>query len=201
VRPMQRETAGYETSQGPLAPGSAATGGYDTPQRPATPGPATIGGVARSEQRQRTAVTWPSWSPTQVIGLMVAIAIIVVGGIALGRAGVTFSNVPAHRSSVIGLGFTSMSALITLVAGVILAIGCVHPYSARVFSGGFGVVFLAFGLVVAVTPQPFFNMWNFTTANGVVIACVGVLLLLSALVSPVFERSTATVARHRSSVA
>jgi hypothetical protein len=181
VRPMQLETAGYETTQGPVTAG------------------ATTG--ARSEQRQRTAVVWPAWSPNQIIALVVAVAIIVVGGVALGRAGVTFSNVPLHRSAVIGLGFTSMSALITLVAGVVLAAGCVHPVSARYLSGGFGVVFLAFGLVVAVTPQPFFNMWNFTTANGVVIACVGVLLLLSALVSPVFERSTSTMARHRSSVA
>lgn len=185
VRPMRLETARYETTQGPSTSGPTAT--RET--------------AARSEQRQRTAVTWPAWSPTQIVALVVAVAIIVVGGVALGRAGVTFSNVPAHRSMVIGLGFTSMSALITLVAGVVIAIGCVHPYSARFVSGGFGVVFLAFGLVVAVTPQPFFNMWNFTTANGVVIACLGVVLLLSTLVSPVFERSTSTLARHRSSVA
>lgn len=183
MRPMQLETTGYKTTQGPATPG------------------ATTQATAGSEQRQRTAVVWPAWSPNQIVALLVAVATIVVGGVALGRAGVTFSNVPLHRSTVIGLGFTSMSALITLVAGVVLAIGCVHPVSARFFSGGFGVVFLAFGLVVAVTPQPFFTMWNFTTANGVVIACVGVLLLLSALVSPVFERTTSTMARHRSSVA
>ena len=95
MRPMRLETAQYETTQGPATPGPTAT--RET--------------AARSEQRQRTAVRWPAWSPNQIVALVVAVAMIVVGGVALGRAGVTFSNVPAHRSTVIGLGFTSMSAL------------------------------------------------------------------------------------------
>lgn len=167
-----------------------------TDPAPVTPGVPAATESAASERR--TAVTWPAWSPSQFISLVVAVLTIVVGGVALARAGVTLSNVPEHRSTVLGLGFTSMSALITLVVGVIIAIGCIDPYANRMVSGGFGVAFLAFGLVVAITPHPFLNMWNFTTANGVVIILAGVVLILSALLSPVFARSTATTARRRS---
>ncbi len=133
------------------------------------------------------------WSPMQLVGLIVGVALIVIGGVALARSGMNFSHVEASRSQVAGLGFTSMSALIVTIVGVFIAIGCSSPYSARSVMWTFGIIMFAFGLIVALTPDTFYRMWGFTTANGDALAVCGGVLVLAVALSPIFVHTRRSV--------
>jgi hypothetical protein len=151
-------------------------------------------GSGYAEQQQRV-VQRPPWSPTQLVVLIVGVVLIVFGGVALARAGIHFTNVPFTRTKVAGLGFTCLSAVVTIVAGVIVACCSVHPYAARTIGWLAGVVFIAFGLVVALAPTAFTNMWGFTTANGVAIIICGAVLTVAAAVFPVLFGSSTSYSR------
>jgi hypothetical protein len=141
--------------------------------------------VARQGQTTRV-VSRPSWSPAQFIAVAAGLLLAVIGGVALARTGINFSAVPASRTTVVGLPYTCLSALVQLVVGVLILGGGVFPEAAKSTLGFFGVLLLAFGLVVAIDPTPFVNMWAFTTASGVFYAVVGGIMLLAAALSPVF---------------
>jgi hypothetical protein len=111
---------------------------------------------------------------------------IVIGGVALARSGVNFHDIPLTRVEVAGLWFTNLSALITLIAGVIMLVGGIDPDAAKATTWFFGIVLIAFGLIVAITPQSFTNMWGYTTANGVFYVVTGAILVLAGALSPVF---------------
>jgi hypothetical protein len=79
-----------------------------------------------------------------------------------------------------------MSALIQLVAGVFMLVGAIEPAAAKSTMWFFAAVLIAFGLIVAIDPTPFTNMWGYTTASGVFYVVVGAILVLAAALSPVF---------------
>lgn len=128
----------------------------------------------------------PAWSPAQIFGLIGGLVLVVIGGVGLARSGINMSHLAATHSMVAGLGFTSLSALVQLVAGVILLAGSAYPDTAKGTMAVFGVILLAWGLIVAIDPAPFFSAWGYVTANGVFYAIVGGVLLVVAAVSPIF---------------
>lgn len=152
--------------------------------------------VATDDASTRVArQTW--WSPAQLVALAVGLTLTVIGGVALARSGLEMHDVPATRVMVGGLHSTSMSALIQLVTGVLVLAGAAVPSTVKSTITLFGVVLLAFGLIVAISPTSFTTMWGFTTANGVLYAVLGGLLLLAAAVSPVyFSQRQVTTRRH-----
>jgi hypothetical protein len=111
---------------------------------------------------------------------------IVMGGVALARAGLHFDAIPFTRTQTAGLWFTCLSALVELVAGVIMLAGAIDPVAAKATMWFFAVVLIAFGLIVAIDPLPFTNMWGYHIANGVFYVVTGAVLILAAAVSPVF---------------
>jgi hypothetical protein len=134
------------------------------------------------------------WSPAQVIVLAAGLVLGVIGGIALARTGLHFSNVPGTHAQVAGLRHTSLSAVIELGVGVVLlGVGAV-PGTARGLMTWFGVLLLGAGLVVAIQPSSFRKWFGYDAGSGVFIALIGSVLLLAAMVSPVIwgERD-----RHR----
>ena len=159
------------------------------------------GPVEGGYEQQRVVRRLP-WSPTQFVDLVVGVVLIVFGGVALARTGLHYTAVPFTRTKVAGLGFTSMSATITLVVGVVLACCCLGPLAARAGAWLFGVVFVAFGLMVALAPAAFTNMWGFTAANGVAIVICGAVLTAAAAVFPIFAGvKTSYLRSHRHRVA
>jgi hypothetical protein len=152
--------------------------------------------IARTEGASYRVSDRAPWSPAQLVVSVAGIFFIVLGGVALARAGVHFEDVPLTRVQVAGLWFTNMSALITLVAGVLMLAGAIDPDGAKATMWLFGVVLIAFGLVVAISPQPFTNMWGYHAANGVFYVVVGAVLLLAGAVSPVFHSSRRVVSER-----
>jgi hypothetical protein len=141
--------------------------------------------VAAEDGSVMRAVERPPWSPAQIVAVIAGIVLVVVGGVALARTGVNFSDVPATHSTVAGLHFTSMSAVIELMAGVFLLAGGGYPDTAKASMAFLGAVLLAFGLMVAIDSLPFFTMWGYTKSSGVFFAVIGGVLLVAAAVSPI----------------
>ncbi len=152
--------------------------------------------AARDGSRTRVSERAP-WSPAQLVVAIVGLVFVVLGGVALARAGLHFNDVPLTRTQVAGLWFTDVSALVTLVGGVVMLVGAIDPDSAKATMWLFGVVLIAFGLIVAISPQPFTNMWGFNAANGVFYVVAGAVLVLAGAVSPVFYSRRSVVSRRR----
>jgi len=133
------------------------------------------------------------WSPAQLVAVAVGVVLVVIGGVALARGGVNFSDISLTHSAVAGLHYTCLSALVQLVVGVIIAAGGAYPDSAKGTMIFFGVVLVAFGLIVAIDPTAFATTWGYTEANGVFYIVVGVILGVAAAISPVFSSRSQTV--------
>jgi hypothetical protein len=109
--------------------------------------------VAQTEGESYRVAARAPWSPAQLVVAAAGILYVVIGGAALARAGLHFDNVPLTRTLLAGLWFTNMSALITLVAGVIMLVGAIDPDSAKATMWFFGVILIAFGLIVPSAPR------------------------------------------------
>ena len=120
--------------------------------------------ISRSAESTARVVERPAWSPAQLLALVGGIVLVVIGGIALARTGTDFSNIPATHATVAGLHFTCLSAIVQLVAGVVLLVGTVRPASAKWTSAVLGVLSLAWGIIIVA----------------------GAILLLGGVVSPIF---------------
>ncbi len=156
--------------------------------------------VTQDGARYRSQVRAP-WSPAQLVAGVVGLILVVIGGVALARGGVNFSDIPATISTVAGMHYTCLSALVQLVAGVILIGCCVHPDTAKSAMVVYGVVMLAFGLIIAIDPSGFVGDWNANEGNGVLYIILGVILLLAAALSPIFFSRSRTVEEHTGTVA
>jgi len=152
--------------------------------------------VARAENSRYRVSNRAPWSPAQIVLAVVGLVFIVLGGAALARAGVDFHAVPLTRTQIAGLWFTNMSALITLIAGVCLLIGAIDPMGAKSSIWFFGVLLIAFGLIVAISPSAFTNMWGYSTANGIFYLIAGAVLVLTGVISPVFYSRHAVVSER-----
>jgi hypothetical protein len=103
----------------------------------------------------------------------------------LARTGLHFDNIPATHAQAAGLQHTSLSAVIELGVGVVLlGVGAV-PGAARGLMTFFAVVLLGAGLVIAIQPSSFHRWLGYDAGNGVLIAVIGGVLMLAAMVSPV----------------
>jgi uncharacterized membrane protein HdeD (DUF308 family) len=141
-----------------------------------------------------------AWSPAQIVAVVAGIVLVVLGGVGLARAGTdfSFSHLGLAHAQVAGLGVTPLSAVAELAVGVLLLAGGAFPGGAKSMTALFGVLMLAFGLVVALDRTPFFHSWAYTTANGIFFVVVGAVLLLTAAVSPVFGSRRETVVQQAS---
>jgi uncharacterized membrane protein YphA (DoxX/SURF4 family) len=128
----------------------------------------------------------PSWSPAQAVDVVVGLFLLVLGAVSLAHTGFTFRNIPFTRTTVMGLPITSLSALVELVAGVLVLAGAASPLASKSLSGVLGIILLAWGLIVAIDPTPFGRLWGYDRGSGILYIVLGVILLLAAAVSPIF---------------
>ncbi len=137
-----------------------------------------------------------TWSPAQVVAILGGLLLLVLGAVGLARTGLSFSNIAFTHTQVAGLPVTSLSALAELIVGVILLIGAAFPSSAKATMAILGVVMLAFGLIVALDPRPFFRLWAYDSGSGIFFVIVGAVLLVAAAVSPVILSRRNVVVRE-----
>lgn len=143
-------------------------------------------------ERERHRSTWSSWSPAQFIGLAVGIAITVMGCIAVARTGFDTDHIYTPQAQAWRMPHSPLMALIEIGFGVLVILASVFPGGARSLLALFGALALAFGIVVVVeTPPDRLNHWlGVEDKNGWFYVVVGGVLLLAALISPVFTTRT-----------
>ena len=139
-----------------------------------------------SNQQVVREVNRPGWSPAQVIVLLGGLLLVVLGAVGLAQTGLRFSNIPATRTKVAGLPLTSLAAAVQLGAGVIVLAGAGFATVAKAIGSIMGVIILAWGLIVAIDPGPFSNMWGYHQVDGVFYTVVGAVLLIVSALSPVY---------------
>jgi hypothetical protein len=127
----------------------------------------------------------------------VGIFLAVVGGVALARTGINFADLDAARSEVMGLEHTPILGLSELILGLVLVGAAAADSAPRGTMTFVGVLMLLFGIIVAIEPTAFNRALGTTSGHGWFYAVLGVILVGTAMVSPViFERGEERVVRR-----
>lgn len=126
------------------------------------------------------------WSPAQVVALVIGLIFTVMGGVALARTGINFSDVSSTHTQVAGMHHTVVLGLIELFLGLVLLGAGAIPGAGRGSMSFLGIVLLGFGLVVAIQPSSFHSSLGMHASGGVFYIVCGVVLLVAAMVAPVF---------------
>ncbi|MGH9169399.1 MAG: DUF4383 domain-containing protein [Acidimicrobiales bacterium] len=131
-------------------------------------------------------VAHAAWSPAQIVTVVVGLFLLVTGAVGLAHTGFNFSSVPSTRRTLLGMPFTSVSALAELIAGVVVLAPSAAPRAAKATASVLGVIILAWGLIVALDTAPFGRYWAYDRQDGILYVVIGAVLLVTAAVSPVF---------------
>ena len=152
--------------------------------------PVADGYEVKHGERNRSMLT--SWSPAQFVGLIVGIAITVMGFVAVARTGFNTDHIYTPHAEAWHLPHSPLMALIEVGFGVLVMVASVVPGGARSFLALLGAIALSFGIVVVLeTPPDRLNHWlGVVDKNGWFYVVVGGVLLLAALISPVFTTRT-----------
>jgi hypothetical protein len=148
-----------------------------------------------TEDRPMIAAATPAWSPAQIIGLIAGIGFTVLGVASIVRTGFDTSHIYTPHTDVWTLPHSPLLGLIEIGYGVLLVLASVVPGGVRWLMGLLGAAALAFGLVIVIGDTPTrLNSWLAVThRNGWLYVIVGAVVLLAAIISPVFISGT----RHR----
>jgi len=131
------------------------------------------------------------WSPLQLIGLIVGVGFTVLGIVAVARTGFDTSHIYTPRTVVWHLRHNPLLAVIEIGYGVLMILASVVPGGLRALMGLLGAAALVLGIVTLAGPPQRINHWlAVANANGVVFTIVGAVVVLAAIVSPVFFAGT-----------
>jgi hypothetical protein len=150
--------------------------------------PTAVESEYRVAEDRTVDVAVPPWSPLQFIGLIVGIGFGVLGVTAVARTGFDTSHIYTPHDIVWKLPHSPLLGVIEIGFGLLMVLGSVVPAGARAFLALLGSISLAFGIVVITESIPNrLNDWLAVThRNGWLYAITGGVVLLAALVAPVF---------------
>jgi hypothetical protein len=123
------------------------------------------------------------WSPAQILAGIIGLFMTVLGGVALARLLPT-DSLTGETTTVIGMGFTVVMAVITLLLGLIFLGGAGRPANARQGMISLGVALLAFGIVTFIEPEALGGALGVNQTSGVVYAVVGLIAAIAGIASP-----------------
>jgi hypothetical protein len=127
------------------------------------------------------------WSPAQLVGMVIGIGFTVLGIVAVARTGFDPSHIYTPRTSVWHLPHTPLLAVIEIGYGILMVLASVVPGAIRTLMGLLGAAALVLGIVVLAAPSHRLSRWlavNHT--SGVLFTIVGAVVVLAAIISPVF---------------
>jgi hypothetical protein len=128
-----------------------------------------------------------AWSPAQFVGLVVGVGVTVFGIIAVARTGFDTSHIYSPHTKVWNLPHSPLLALIEIGYGVLMILASVVPGGLRTLMGFLGAVALVFGIVVLAGPSHRLTHWlGVAHSNGVFYTVIGAIVVVTAMVSPVF---------------
>jgi hypothetical protein len=147
-----------------------------------------------------TSVVRAPWSPAQIVVLAIGSMLTLLGAVALARTGINFNDVTAQHVNVAGFHHTALLGLLEFGVGLFLiGVGAV-PGAPRASMTFFGVLLLGFGIVVAASPVSFHAGLGTHSGHGFLYMISGVVLLVTAMVAPVFFDRDSRAYSRRSDV-
>lgn len=131
------------------------------------------------------------WTPAQILALVIGVIFAVLGGVALLRTGGIGTSIFEPVTSVAGLQYTPLLALIEVAFGLLLIAVGAFPSAADgvVF---LGVLALAFGLLLVIEPDAFRSSIAAGSAHGWFYVVTGGLAALTGLATPAVLRRRVT---------
>jgi hypothetical protein len=140
------------------------------------------------DDRRKTQAVMPTWSPAQIVGLIVGIGFAVLGIAAVARTGFDTDHIYTPHDTVWNLPHSPLLGVIEIGFGVLMVLSSVVPGGIRTLMGLLGAASLAFGLVVliAAAPNRLNNWLAVTDRSGWLFTIVGTVVVIAALFSPVF---------------
>ncbi len=132
-----------------------------------------------------------SWAPAQILALVIGVVFVVLGGVALLRTGIQADTILAPTTTVAGLAYTPLLAIIEVVFGLILmAMGAFPGASDGIVF--LGLLALAFGLLLVIEPAAFQDSIAAGRAHGWFYVVTGGLAALTAFATPSVARRVTT---------
>lgn len=136
------------------------------------------------------------WSPAQIVSMAVGAALLLLGVVALARAGVGSSSLTATHVDVAGFHHSGLLGLLELFLGLILVGIAAIPGGAKPLMIFVGVLLTTFGIFVAIAASEFHDSLATHAGHGVLYLVAGLILTLSASVSPYFFPGRRQVVRR-----
>jgi hypothetical protein len=138
------------------------------------------------ERRSPTAVT--TWSPAQVIGMIVGIGFTVLGIAAVADLGFDTSDLYQPQREVWQLPHSPLLGLGEIGFGVLMIVASVVPGAVRSLMALLGAGALVFGIAILVEAgiDDLRRWFGVEDSNGWLYAITGAAVLLAAMLSPVF---------------
>jgi uncharacterized membrane protein HdeD (DUF308 family) len=159
-------------------------------QEPVGPN-APVGADYEAQQTyQSTAVERAPWSPAQAVALILGVLFAVLGGICLARTGLAPASFTGDHVSVAGSNQTAIMGYLELAFGALLLIVGAIPGAGRGGMSFAGVVALIFGIIVIAQPSSFSSPLGIGSGYGVFLIVVGAVLLVTAIVAPIYWGGT-----------
>ncbi len=144
------------------------------------------------DERPVATAAAPTFSPAQIIGLIVGIGFTVLGIAAVAKTGFTTDHIYRPHDVVWHLPHSPLLGLCEIGFGVLMIIASVVPGGLRGLMALLGAISLAFGIVI-LTDAATSNLnrhFAVTHRNGWLFTIVGAVVLLAALLSPDFVVGT-----------
>jgi hypothetical protein len=140
----------------------------------------------------RTTEARVAFSPAQIIGLIVGIGFTVLGIAAVARTGFDTGHIDTPHDTIWSFPHSPLLGVSEIGFGVLMVLSAVVPGGWRSLMALLGAISLALGIAVLVDAAPSrLNDWlAVTDRSGWFFAGVGAVVLLAALLSPVFVGGT-----------
>ncbi len=137
------------------------------------------------DHREATVYGRRTWTPAQFVAGALGLFLIVMGGVAMARAGLTGSWTDPVVE-VLGFDQTALMGAIEVGFGLVLVLVAFATWEVRGWLTGLGLVALAFGLIVLIEPAAFDGTLGLEAASGWLYAAMGAGMMAAAWLSPIF---------------
>ncbi len=135
------------------------------------------------EHRQATVMGRRTWTPAQFVAAAIGLFLVVMGGVAMARAGVD-STMTDPVVEVLGFNQTALLGAIEVGFGLVLIAVAFATYEVRGWLTGLGLVSLAVGLIILIEPTAFETSLGAESTTGWLYAALGAGMIAAGWLSP-----------------
>ena len=139
------------------------------------------------------------WSPAQFVSLIVGVAAIVLGIVALAKTGIHGNWLRTPQREVWSFDLTPLLAVVEIAFGVLLVLAWVSAGASRAFMALLGALAVAFGVLILADAWParMHRWFGVHDRNGWLFVITGGAVLVAGLLLPTFKRPETRIVREQ----